>query len=142
MNVNHDVSRHSLPAIDFEFVIPRNEREALISLNDLLRELLLKNPTAALTQSRYSWRHNLVLLPIAHYLASLIARGMSLFVYINGYTNPATYFSRINPDIVSVDLDEVLIMIQCSSKLVPLSQETTKERRLSNASQQIPNNLH
>ena len=71
---------------------------------------VLSNCSAALTEGRYTWRHNSVLLTIAHYLAPLVGRAISLFVDINGYRNPAMCFRTMRPDVVLVDHDKMIVM--------------------------------
>ena len=71
---------------------------------------VLSNRSAALTQGRYTWRHNSVLLTIADYLAPLVGRAISLFVDIDGYSNLATCFRTTRLDVVLVDHDKMIVM--------------------------------
>ena len=71
---------------------------------------VLSNCSAALTQGRYTWRHNSVLLTIAHYLAPLVGHAINLFVDIDGYRNPAMCFRTMRPDVVLVDHDNMIVM--------------------------------
>ena len=52
---------------------------------------------------------NILALTIAHYLAPLVGRAISLFVDIDGYRNPAMCFRTMRPDVL-VDHDKMIVM--------------------------------
>ena len=47
---------------------------------------------------------------MCHHLALLVGRGIRLFVDIDVYTNPATCFSTMSPDVILVDHDRMIVM--------------------------------
>ena len=60
---------------------------------------ILNNCSKAVTEGRYTWRHDSVLNTMAYQLKGLVSKGYELFVDIPEYRNPGNLFNSQRPDI-------------------------------------------
>ena len=60
---------------------------------------ILNNCSKAVSEGRYTWRHDSVLHTMAYHLKGLVAKGYELFVDIPEYKTPGNLFNSQRPDI-------------------------------------------
>ena len=72
---------------------------------------IVSNCATAAKENRYTWRHNSVIYTIMAHLSALTSNGYSLYADIEGYSNPASLFNAIRPDIVLIK-DDVYHVIE------------------------------
>ena len=61
---------------------------------------MLKNCPEAVSNGRYTWRHDFILFTICHYLTALENFGFKSFADLAGFKNSEILFHGLRPDIV------------------------------------------
>ena len=72
---------------------------------------IVSNCATAAKENRYTRRHSAVIYTIMAHLSALTSNGYSLYADIEGYSNPASLFNAIRPDIVFIK-DDVYHVIE------------------------------